>query len=395
MRIIIKNLPTRLTQLEIENIFKKYGKITDIFMVKKEKKFNGICFIGYSKQEEGEKAILERNETYIKNLKIFVEKENKEFNSKKMKLNEKKINYIASSNKLTAINLPFDITEEEILIHFSKYGKIKNIIKIKDTSQKVHLIFKHIESVTNCINDNELFKGRRIILFETKDNEKKSYFNSLFFDFKTIIDHYKLEIPSINIKDKDLGIHTSVLETHLIEETKKFLEANNIFLNNLIGSRSKNILIVRNYNMLNQILNCKIKIAPSKTLAILYFKTNDEAKKFFNDFNFKRIKDKAIYCEFLPNSENPNIINNIEVKKFTNKLIIKNIPFQANKYELKKLFESQVKITKIRLPEKPNNEGHRGFGFIICENEMDAKLIYDSFSNTHLYGRKLIIDVTE
>ncbi|KAF7696459.1 Multiple RNA-binding domain-containing protein 1 [Cucumispora dikerogammari] len=391
MRIIVKNIPSRLSQQEIHDIFSKYGTITDIFMVKRGDKFNGVCFIGYSKNEYAEKAILQRNATYIKNLKISVSQETKQYKNKNIREDVIERNYIATTNRLTAINLPFNVIEEEVREHFGKYGKIKSLNILKDTSQKVNIVFKHIESVTNCVNENELFMGRRIVLFETP-LQTKTYFNSLFFDFKTIVERYKLDIPTININDANLGINTAVLETHLIEETKRFLEANNIFLDNLTGSRSKNILIVRNYNMLNQRLNCKIKIAPSKTLALLYFKTEEEARSFFKEFNLKRVEDKAIYCEFLPNSENPNYIE--EKKQFTNKLIIKNIPFQANKYEIKKIFESQVKITKIRLPEKPEG-GHRGFGFVICENESDARCIYENFGDTHLYGRKLIIEIAK
>ncbi|KAM0685428.1 hypothetical protein COBT_003362, partial [Conglomerata obtusa] len=74
----------------------------------------------------------------------------------------------------------------------------------------------------------------------------------------------------------------------------------------------------------------------------------------------------------------------------TNKIMIKNVPFQANVDEIKKIIESQVKIKDIRMPVKRDG-GKRGFCFLELENEKDCEFVCDYFGkSTHLYGRRLI-----
>ncbi|MES1902289.1 MAG: putative RNA-binding protein 19, partial [Paramarteilia canceri] len=89
---------------------------------------------------------------------------------------------------------------------------------------------------------------------------------------------------------------------------------------------------------------------------------------------------------------------NIENIDQRTKLIVKNLPFQASKNDLKILFKPFGEIDYIRLPIKPhsfsNSEpGHRGFGFVNFKTAMDAKKAKNALSlSTHLFGRRLIIE---
>ena len=63
-------------------------------------------------------------------------------------------------------------------------------------------------------------------------------------------------------------------------------------------------------------------------------------------------------------NENENISNN--------KLLIKNIAFEANKEELRKLFKVYDQLKNLRLPKKIDGS-HRGFAFIEFMSHEEAQ----------------------
>lgn len=81
-------------------------------------------------------------------------------------------------------------------------------------------------------------------------------------------------------------------------------------------------------------------------------------------------------------SENPNE---------TNKLIVRNVAFQATKEELKTLFSAFGTIKTLRIPRKIGGV-HRGFAFIDFSTKQEATRAMNSLSRTHMYGRHLVIE---
>ena len=74
-----------------------------------------------------------------------------------------------------------------------------------------------------------------------------------------------------------------------------------------------------------------------------------------------------------------------------NKLLIKNIAFEANKEELRKLFKVYGQVKNLRLPTKIDG-GHRGFAFVEFMSHEEAQKAFKELQNTHFYKRKLIIE---
>lgn len=75
----------------------------------------------------------------------------------------------------------------------------------------------------------------------------------------------------------------------------------------------------------------------------------------------------------------------------SNKIMIKNLAFEANKKDIMGLFKEAGQIKKVRLPKKPNSNSHRGFGFVEFVTVEDAKGAFETMQHSHLYGRKLVI----
>jgi multiple RNA-binding domain-containing protein 1 len=75
----------------------------------------------------------------------------------------------------------------------------------------------------------------------------------------------------------------------------------------------------------------------------------------------------------------------------TNKLIVRNVAFQATKEELKTLFSSFGTIKTLRIPRKIGGV-HRGFAFIDFNTKQEATRAMQALSRTHMYGRHLVIE---
>ncbi|KJH46105.1 hypothetical protein DICVIV_07837 [Dictyocaulus viviparus] len=76
------------------------------------------------------------------------------------------------------------------------------------------------------------------------------------------------------------------------------------------------------------------------------------------------------------------------------KLLVRNIPFQANLKELESLFSSFGEVKSIRIPKKVGSrDQHRGFGFVDFISIGEAKRAFESLvHSTHLYGRRLVLE---
>jgi multiple RNA-binding domain-containing protein 1 len=75
----------------------------------------------------------------------------------------------------------------------------------------------------------------------------------------------------------------------------------------------------------------------------------------------------------------------------TNKLIVRNVAFQATKEELKTLFSAFGTIKTLRIPRKIGGV-HRGFAFIDFNTKQEATRAMQALSRTHMYGRHLVIE---
>jgi multiple RNA-binding domain-containing protein 1 len=73
-------------------------------------------------------------------------------------------------------------------------------------------------------------------------------------------------------------------------------------------------------------------------------------------------------------------------------IMVRNIPFQASKKEVRELFAAFGELKSVRLPNKAGGQGHRGFAFIEFLTKDEAKQAMDAVENSRLYGRHLVLE---
>ncbi|KDQ50583.1 hypothetical protein JAAARDRAFT_199829 [Jaapia argillacea MUCL 33604] len=74
----------------------------------------------------------------------------------------------------------------------------------------------------------------------------------------------------------------------------------------------------------------------------------------------------------------------------TTKMIVKNVPFEASKKDIRQLFGSQGQLKSLRLPKRFDHRS-RGFAFLEFTTRQEAENAYDALKHTHLLGRHLVL----
>jgi multiple RNA-binding domain-containing protein 1 len=73
------------------------------------------------------------------------------------------------------------------------------------------------------------------------------------------------------------------------------------------------------------------------------------------------------------------------------KIIIKNLPFEATKKDVRALFSAYGQLRSVRVPKKMNRAA-RGFAFADFTTPKEAESAMDALRDTHLLGRRLVLD---
>ena len=205
------------------------------------------------------------------------------------------------------------------------------------------------ENEKNINNENviDLNKSKGKILFvtnlsfSTTEKQLKHFFESKDYHIN------KVEIAKHKKDNKNVSSGFGFCEFKTEEDMLKAIKNLN---NHLLGGHSIKLSIAKTSNENNNFLGMKRK---------------NETE--LNDYEYN----------------NKNIDNS--------KLLIKNVAFEANKEELRKLFKVYGNIKTLRLPLKLDGT-HRGFAFVEFISHDEAQKAFKELQNTHFYGRKLVIE---
>ena len=77
-----------------------------------------------------------------------------------------------------------------------------------------------------------------------------------------------------------------------------------------------------------------------------------------------------------------------------NKIVIRNLSFEATKKDLLLFTKSLGDVKNVRMPQKMTGQ-HRGYAFIEFLSNKEAQEGYKLLKNTHFYGRKLVVEWAE
>jgi multiple RNA-binding domain-containing protein 1 len=407
MRIVAKNLPSFITEEEIAREFSMHGTITDVYMLKNSiGEFRRTCFIGYLDAESAEKAVRHRDGSFLRNQKIKCEMAKDGPRERTNGPEERRIRY---TRKMMIKDVPPSLDDGHVRKELEKFGELEGIEEMQhNDGRSIIVSFKDGESAVGAYKAVGLLGGRRVkvrAMFPKADGKRCiEHYNSLFFNFESVVKH-TCESEGIGVKDlvdissKDLGSRISLVETHLVKQTEEFLRHNGIVLDKITGELNKKILIIRNMSLMECLdlvkEDCRISIAPSRCLALLKFKDEKDALACYKGLSLRRMRNNVIYCEFAPVCDVPEEAEEQRPAgpaKTCNKILVKNVPFQASREDIRNIFGARVHVIDVRMPRKGDGSS-RGFCFVTVSSPDDVAAAIEYFGNsTHLYGRRLVLE---
>ena len=247
----------------------------------------------------------------------------------------------------------YDLDGEPLYLEFAPEGlilpEIKND-KNKEENKTKEIIDINEDDEEKKEDEINLVEGQGKILFiknldfSTNEKQLKKFFEKKDYIVK------KIEIAKHLKEGKNVSSGFGFVE---LKDEKMALKALKNLQGALLGGHSLKLSISKSNNN------------NSKNNGLLTNKRKRETK--YNDYEY----------------EDENISNN--------KLLIKNLAFEANKEELRKLFKVYGQVKNLRLPLKIDGS-HRGFAFIEFMSHEEAQKAFKELQNTHFYGRKIVIE---
>lgn len=219
------------------------------------------------------------------------------------------------------------------------------------------------------------------------------------------------------------AVRLALGETELVQETRQFLQQHGVNLEvfeQLKPERSKTVLVVKNlsagtsaaelcklfqpYGQLVQVI-----MPPAGISALVEFVEASHARQAFSKLAYTNFKHLPLYLEWapvgvlkksrkLPKESAVDKDSEHQDKQPSAKILVRNVPFEASRREVKELFSTFGTLKSVRLPKKSSvgSGEHRGFAFVEFLTKQDAKRAFESLSHsTHLYGRRLVLEWAE
>ncbi|KAI5991208.1 hypothetical protein EDD15DRAFT_2169533 [Pisolithus albus] len=126
------------------------------------------------------------------------------------------------------------------------------------------------------------------------------------------------------------------------------------------------------------------------------FKTPEGAQKAIKSMQGFVLDGHALHVKFAGRGkeEEEESKDNKVAKARTTKVIVKNVPFEASKKDIRELFGAHGQLKSVRLPKKFDSRS-RGFAFLEFLTRREAENAFAALKHTHLLGRHLVLEWAE
>ena len=239
----------------------------------------------------------------------------------------------------------------------------------------------------------------------------------------------------LNPDSDNAAVKLALAETHVIQETKSFLEANGVILSALSGprvARSDTTILVKNIpygTSADQIRELfephgklqRVLVPPAGTMAVVEFVHPDEGRRAFKAVAYRRMGNSIIYLEKGPVgmfAQAPDVseagpITAVGARPVTiaegdtpaaeepalssgSTLFVKNLSFSTTSERFTNAFRNLPDFAFARVqtkpdPKNPNGRLSMGYGFVGFKTPEAAKKAMKSMQGYNLDGHSLVV----
>ncbi|XP_060195595.1 uncharacterized protein LOC132624868 [Lycium barbarum] len=293
-----------------------------------------------------------------------------------------------SNHVILVKNLPYGSSEGELASMFGKFGSLDKII-LPPTKTLALVVFLEPAEARAAFRGlaYKRFKDTPLylewapgnILDQTSDSK-----NSLIVedDAKRVLLEQQVEGVTDPYVDPDRVKSRSLYVKNLNFKTSdKSLKEH--FINHIKDGR---ILSVRVEKHVKNGKNV------SMGFGFVEFDSVDTAINVCKDLQGTVLDGHALILQ-LRHTKKDQLPKKAENDKSSTKLLVRNVPFVAYKKDLEQLFSPFGQIKSLKLPKAATGFGkHRGFAFVEFVTKQEAKNAIEALSNTHLFGRHLVLE---
>jgi multiple RNA-binding domain-containing protein 1 len=308
-----------------------------------------------------------------------------------------------SKESLLVKNLPFDtrLDELEKLFHI---GDVRVNILLPPSRTIALVEFEHSTDAKKAFRKLAYRKFKHVPIYlewaplmAMKDSRGSSNAESNAVRSETTHSEQSTNVPSNTqeVDDAEIGDESEEVTSTLYVKNLNFQtteESLKKVFEDKVGGRVISVRIPR-------------KVAPTKqgasddnrTLSMGYgfveLPSTELAKKAIKVLQGKLVDGHALEIAISSkrSSANAKSLSKVSGSKAPTKLMVRNVPFQATRKEILKLFGTFGQLRKVRLPKKFDGS-HRGFAFVEFLTGKEALAAMTALSQTHLYGRHLVLE---
>ncbi|ORY24677.1 hypothetical protein BCR39DRAFT_317288 [Naematelia encephala] len=140
---------------------------------------------------------------------------------------------------------------------------------------------------------------------------------------------------------------------------------------------------------------------PGERLSMGYgfvgFKTKQDATKALAGLRGFEVDGKDLEVKFAQRGADEKDSEEMKGKTKSTKVLVKNLPFEASKKDVRDLFSAYGTLKSLRVPKKslPTSSGSsstRGFAFLEFTTHAEAVRAMEALKHTHLLGRHLVLE---
>ncbi|KAB0792737.1 hypothetical protein PPYR_14696 [Photinus pyralis] len=375
-RLIIKNLPKKITEDKIRELFGVIGTVTDVQLkYTEEGKFRQFAFIGYHTENEANEAIKQFNNTHIKTHRIQVEACSSLGDATKPKSWSK---YASDSNAFKRNTEGHAIKETDVpetSTNTRKKKELELLEKYKDDPKFEEFLELHAPN-----DKGLLLETKNVEEPESGDDQRKTA-NQQVSD----VDYMKSLIrtePPPEKKRRNLPLYTIKLQNVPIHCKKKDIK-----------------------DFFRTIAPFSIRL-PRKIKGICFatFKTEKKFKRaLLKDKSFINGKQVSVTAYKLPQSE-ASATSNTKRSKWksqedalkdeedvaeSGRIFIRNLSYTCTEDVIQELFAKYGPITEVNLPIDSVTRKLKGFGFVTFLMPEHAVKAYTELDGSIVQGRML------
>ncbi|CAA2934592.1 multiple RNA-binding domain-containing 1 isoform X1 [Olea europaea subsp. europaea] len=296
-----------------------------------------------------------------------------------------------SNHVILAKNLPYGSSESELADMFGKYGRLDKVI-LPPTKTLALVIF------VEAAEARASFKGL---------SYKRYKDAPLYLEWApgNILSPTPTSVGDSN-DNVIVGEHDSnrvLLEQQLEDITDMDvdpdrIESRSVYVKNLNFKTSDENLKRHFTEHLEKgrILSVRVKkhLKNGKKVSMgfgfIEFDSIDTAVNVCRDLQGTVLDGHALILQLCHAKKDEHHHKKVDSDKSSTKLIVRNVAFEATDKDLRQLFSPFGQVKSLRLPMKFGN--HRGFAFVEYVTKQEAHNALQALSNTHLYGRHLVLE---